>query len=64
MIPLLEKMHSALPKVKNYVFCETKTVGITQTDLENLSAYPKMESLTEIGIAGELTFIRARTSRR
>jgi long-chain acyl-CoA synthetase len=55
-LPLAEKMHNFLPKVEHYVFCETKPNGMVQVDLEDLSVYPKMKSLTEIVAAGKLTF--------
>ncbi|MFF2446246.1 fatty acid--CoA ligase family protein [Neobacillus sp. NPDC058068] len=55
-IPLAEKMHTFLPKVENYVFCETTPNSIVQSEIENLTVYPKMKSFSEIVAAGELSF--------
>lgn len=55
-IPLAEKMHTFLPKVEHYVFCETMENGIAQHDVGKLSLYPKMKSFTKIVDSGELSF--------
>src|SRR4051812_32758089 len=55
-IPLVEKMHTFLPKIEHYVFCETKPNSLLQSEIEILSAYPKMKSFTSLLSSGELTF--------
>ncbi|MFJ5715014.1 fatty acid--CoA ligase family protein [Neobacillus sp. NPDC093127] len=55
-IPLAEKIHSLLPKVEHYVFCETRPNSIVHSEIENLTIYPKMKSFSEVVTAGELSF--------
>jgi long-chain acyl-CoA synthetase len=55
-IPLAEKMHTLLPRIEHYIFCETKADSPVQSELEKLSVYPKMKTLTEVIASGELTF--------
>jgi long-chain acyl-CoA synthetase len=55
-IPLAEKVHTMLPKVETFVFCETSPNGITQYNIETLSLYPKMKSFTEVLASGDLGF--------
>jgi long-chain acyl-CoA synthetase len=55
-IPLAEKMHTFLPKVEQFVFCETSENGIAQHQIENLSLYSKMKSFPEVIASGELSF--------
>lgn len=52
-IPLAEKMHTLLPMVENYVYCET---GSGQIELESLSVYPKLKSFTSVVASGDLSF--------
>jgi long-chain acyl-CoA synthetase len=54
--PLVEKMHSYLPKIEHYVFCETVPNSMIPSEMEKLTVFPKMKSFTEIVAAGELTF--------
>jgi long-chain acyl-CoA synthetase len=55
-IPLAEKMHTFLPKVEQFVFCETSENGIAKHQIENLSLYSKMKSFPEVIASGELSF--------
>lgn len=55
-IPLVEKMHTLLPKIEHYIFCETSPNSRVESKIENLSGYPKMKSFSEVVGAGELTF--------
>jgi long-chain acyl-CoA synthetase len=55
-IPLAEKVHNFLPKVEQFVFCETSENGIAKHQIENLSLYSKMKSFPEVIASGELSF--------
>jgi long-chain acyl-CoA synthetase len=55
-IPLAEKMHTLLPKVEKFIFCETSENGISQQAADNLSLYPKMKSFSEVVASGDLSF--------
>lgn len=55
-IPLAEKMHSLLPQVDYYVYCETGQTELDQASLENLSVYPKLKSFTVVVASGDLSF--------
>jgi long-chain acyl-CoA synthetase len=55
-IPLAEKMHTFLPKVEQFVFCETSENGIAKHQIENLSLYSKMKSFPEVIASGDLSF--------
>ncbi|PLS02984.1 long-chain fatty acid--CoA ligase [Neobacillus cucumis] len=55
-IPLAEKMHSLLPEIKHYIFCETKPDSQIHLEIEKLSVYPKMKSFTNIISSGESSF--------
>ena len=55
-LPLAEKMHTLLPNVEHYIFCETKPDCLVQSELEKLSVYSKMKSFTEVIASGELSF--------
>lgn len=55
-IPLAEKMHTFLPKVEQFVFCETSENGIAQHQIESLSLSSKMKSFPEVIASGELSF--------
>jgi long-chain acyl-CoA synthetase len=52
-IPLAEKMHTLLPLVENYIYCET---GAALDNLESLSIYSKLKSFTSILALGDLNF--------
>jgi long-chain acyl-CoA synthetase len=52
-IPLAEKMHTLLPLVENYIYCET---GSTPGNLESLSIYLKLKSFTSILASGDESF--------
>jgi long-chain acyl-CoA synthetase len=55
-IPLVEKMHTFLPKIEHYIFCETNPNSSVESKIENLSGYSKMKSFTGVVGSGELTF--------
>lgn len=55
-IPLAEKVHAFLPKVKKFVFCETSENGISQHNVESLTLCSKMKSFTEVIASGDLTY--------
>ena len=55
-IPLVEKMHTFLPKIEKYIFCETTLNSSVESKIENLSGSSKMKSFTEVVTSGELTF--------
>ncbi|WHY78918.1 fatty acid--CoA ligase family protein [Neobacillus sp. WH10] len=55
-LPLVEKVHALLPKIEQYVFCETKPDSLVKSEIENLSVYTKMKSFSEVVALGELTF--------
>lgn len=55
-IPLADQLHTFLPKIEHYVFCETKPNSWNTSDLEKLSVYPKMKSFTEIVGMGDTSF--------
>ena len=56
-IPLAEKVHAFLPKVEQFVFCETSENGIGQHNVESLTLYPKMKSFSEVIAIGDLSFV-------
>lgn len=55
-IPLVEKMHTFMPKIEHYIFCETTPNSSVESKIENLTGSTKMKSFTEIAATGELTF--------
>lgn len=55
-IPLAEKVHTFLPMVENYIFCETSENGIAQHVNETLTLLPKMKSFSEVVASGDLNF--------
>lgn len=55
-IPLAEKMHTSLPKIEHYVFCETKQNSMNQPEWENLTLLSKMKSFTDVVASGDLSF--------
>lgn len=56
LVPLAEKMHLALPSVRNYIVCETPQGKASDVDVTQLSVYPKLKSFTEVVALGELSF--------
>ncbi|MEH7246664.1 fatty acid--CoA ligase family protein [Neobacillus niacini] len=56
-IPLAEEVHAFLPKVEQFVFCETSDNGIGQHNVESLTLYPKMKSFSEVIAIGDLSFV-------
>ncbi|MCM3690263.1 fatty acid--CoA ligase family protein [Neobacillus niacini] len=55
-ILLAEKVHPLLPKVENFIFCETSDNGIAKHNIESLTLYPKMKSFTNVVASGDLSF--------
>ncbi|MEH7414328.1 fatty acid--CoA ligase family protein [Neobacillus drentensis] len=55
-LPLAEKMHTLLPKVEHYIFCESKPNSLVQSELERLTVHPKMKSFTQVIASGEQSF--------
>ncbi|WP_223592918.1 fatty acid--CoA ligase family protein [Neobacillus bataviensis] len=55
-IPLAEKVHTLLPKVEHFVFCETNPNGMVQSEMENLSVFSKMKPFTDVVALGDLSF--------
>jgi long-chain acyl-CoA synthetase len=55
-IPLAEKVHHLLPKVENFIFCETSENGIAKYNIESLTLYPKMKSFTSVVASGDISF--------
>jgi long-chain acyl-CoA synthetase len=55
-IPLAEKVHPLLPKVENFIFCETSENGIAKYNIESLTLYPKMKSFTSVVASGDISF--------
>ncbi|MEH7128490.1 fatty acid--CoA ligase family protein [Neobacillus drentensis] len=56
-IPLVEKMHTFLPKIEHYIFCETDPNSRGESKFESLSASSKMKSFAEVVTSGEITFM-------
>jgi long-chain acyl-CoA synthetase len=56
LVPLIEKMHHALPEVENYIVCESGDERAKGVDLSQLSAVGKMKSFTSIVESGHLDF--------
>ncbi|MBN8199040.1 MULTISPECIES: fatty acid--CoA ligase family protein [Bacillaceae] len=56
LVPLIEKMHQALPKVENFIICETPQGQFTKADPSALTAFEKMKSFTQVMGSGDLDF--------
>ena len=56
-IPLAEKMHTFLPKIEHYIFCETVPNSRVESKFESLSGSSKMKSFAEVVASGEITFM-------
>ncbi|PAE25356.1 MULTISPECIES: fatty acid--CoA ligase family protein [Bacillaceae] len=56
LVPLIEKMHQALPKVENYIICETPQGQASEQNLAALSAFSKMKSFTQLIASGDIGF--------
>lgn len=55
-IPLVEKLHTFLPKIEHYVFCETTPTSNIESKIGTLSGYSKMKSFSSVIAEGEVTF--------
>lgn len=56
LVPLAEKMHHSLPKVENYIICDTPQGKEANTDITQLSVYPKLKSFPDVVALGDLSF--------
>ncbi|MBX9971888.1 fatty acid--CoA ligase family protein [Cytobacillus firmus] len=56
LVPLIEKMHQALPKVENFIICETPQGQASKVDPSALSAFSKMKSFTQVIASGDLDY--------
>ncbi|MCS0789568.1 fatty acid--CoA ligase family protein [Cytobacillus firmus] len=56
LVPLIEKMHQALPRVENFIICETPQGQASKADPSALSAFSKMKSFTQVIASGGLDF--------
>ncbi|KML39486.1 fatty acid--CoA ligase family protein [Cytobacillus firmus] len=56
LVPLIEKMHQALPEVENYIICDTPQGQASEQDLSALSAFSKMKSFTQLIASGDIGF--------
>ncbi|MGF2615283.1 fatty acid--CoA ligase family protein [Rossellomorea vietnamensis] len=56
LLPLVEKMHHHLPEVEHFIYCETGDERAKGIQPEQLSAYPKMKSFTEVVGSGDPGF--------
>lgn len=57
LMPLLEKVHSSLPKVESFILCETpKQEGAPELHVEELSIYSKLQAFTNVLASGDLSF--------
>ncbi|MDZ5470228.1 fatty acid--CoA ligase family protein [Bacillus sp. 31A1R] len=56
LVPLAEKMHSMLPKVENYIVCETPQGKESGVDVSTLSVYPKLKAFTHVVGSGDLSY--------
>ncbi|MBU8768062.1 fatty acid--CoA ligase family protein [Cytobacillus oceanisediminis] len=56
LVPLIEKMHQALPRVENFIICETPQGQASKADPSALSAFSKMKSFTQVIASGDLDF--------
>ncbi|MEH7304762.1 fatty acid--CoA ligase family protein [Neobacillus drentensis] len=54
--PLVEKMHTFLPKIEHYVFCETTPTSNIESKIGTLSGYSKMKSFSSVIAEGDVTF--------
>ncbi|MBS4188797.1 fatty acid--CoA ligase family protein [Bacillus sp. FJAT-49705] len=56
LLPLAEKIHLALPKVENYIICETPQGKSSDVDITSLSVYPKLKSFSHVVASGSLSY--------
>jgi long-chain acyl-CoA synthetase len=56
LVPLIEKMHQSLPKVENFIICDTPQGQASEQDLSALSAFSKMKSFTQLIASGDFGF--------
>ncbi|UII56906.1 fatty acid--CoA ligase family protein [Cytobacillus spongiae] len=56
LVPLVEKLHHALPRVENYIICETPKGQAANIDVTKLSLFPKMKSFTQLIASGDLSY--------
>ncbi|XJZ28122.1 fatty acid--CoA ligase family protein [Bacillota bacterium Lsc_1132] len=56
MIPLAEKMHELLPKVEQYIICESTQESKWEQEADHLTVFPKMKSFTSLIAKGDSFF--------
>ncbi|MEK3855576.1 fatty acid--CoA ligase family protein [Cytobacillus sp. FSL H8-0458] len=56
LVPLIEKMHQSLPKVENFIICDTPQGQASEQDMSALSAFSKMKSFTQLIASGDIGF--------
>lgn len=57
LVPAVEKMHSSLPKIENYIICETPKGKESEFDLSQLTVLPKLKRFTDVLELGDLNFV-------
>jgi long-chain acyl-CoA synthetase len=57
MIPVLEKMHSLLPKIEHFIICEPNQNESSFPDQENLTIFSKLKSFTNVIASGGIHFV-------
>lgn len=55
-IPLAEKMHSLLPNVEHYIYCETTADQTGHESSDSLSVFTKLKSFTSIVASGNISY--------
>ncbi|MCP3742554.1 fatty acid--CoA ligase family protein [Rossellomorea sp. BNER] len=56
LVPLMEKMHTALPEVEHYIICETGDERVKGVDPSTLSIYSKLKPFTQLTANGDPLF--------
>lgn len=56
LVPLAEKMHHLLPKVENYIICDTPQGKESGIDPTQLTIYPKLKAFTGVLATGDLQY--------
>lgn len=56
LVPLMEKMHTALPEVEHYIICETGDERVKGVNPRTLSIYSKLKSFTQLVANGDVLF--------
>ena len=56
LLPLAEKAHHGLPKVENFIICETSQGKNDESERASLSVYPKLKSFSQVIALGNSHF--------